>query len=227
MNHAIRITLPYADCSGIIQQWANRCVSAVVYQHDADEEVSKTHVHIGLYGCEVQYEALKRMWPDAPGKGNAFWSFKDKYEDKDGKMVPVDEGNITYMSKGHLRPVFVKNFSNELVERFRQSWVEPSLGNDRTKDPSDAIIRQIMSYFTISKIPGYFHDDDDTTIGNDSIELLFDQVRSRAFKVLWAQHRKAPHASYYKIVASTAFLRLCEDNNRFEAGAQIVREKWY
>lgn len=218
-NHAIRITLPYEGCKDIISRWADRSVQVIVYQHDADEEVSKTHVHLGLYGCEVKSEALKRMWADAPGKGNEFWSWKEATEDS-GKY-------LTYMSKGTLRPVFVKNFSPDIVERSRQAWVEPVLGNDKSRDQSESVIREIMDYFKVSSKPDYYHDDDTCEIGKESLELLFDQVRSKAFKVLWAQQRKAPHASYYKIIASTAFLRLCEDTRRFDAASAIVREKWY
>lgn len=218
-NHAIRITLPYEGCKHIISQWADRCAEVVVYQHDADEEISKTHVHLGLYGCEVKSEALKRMWSDAPGKGNEFWSWKEASAEA--------SRYLTYMSKGTLRPVFVKKISPEILEAARQAWVEPVLGNDKARDQSESVIREIMDYFKVSVKPDYYRDDDTCEIGKDSLELLFDQVRSKAFKVLWAQHRKAPHASYYKIVASTAFLRLCEDTRRFEAGSAIVREKWY
>lgn len=227
MNHAIRITLPYEGCKDIISRWADRCNAIVAYQHDADEETSKTHVHLALWKCEVRYEALKRMWPDAPGKGNEFWSFKE--------WTPVFNDNgfmkadkyIAYMSKGKLRPVFVKNISPDLLEESRQAWVEPVLGNDKPRDQSESLIKEIVEYFKVSSKPDYYHDDDTCEIGKDSLELLFDQVRSKAFKVLWAQQRKAPHASYYKIIASTAFLRLCEDTRRFEAGSAIVREKWY
>lgn len=206
-NHAIRITLSYELCKDVISKWADRSDKVIVYQHDADEEVSKTHVHLGLYGCEVKTEALKRMWPDAPGKGNEFWSWKEATEE------PTKY--LTYMSKGTLRPVFMKNFSPDLVETSRQAWVEPSLGNDKSRDSSESVIQDIMKYFK------------DDEFEEDALDLMFDQVRARTFKVLWAQHRKAPHASYYKIIASTVYLRLCEDRKLFNAGSSRVREKWY
>lgn len=219
MNHAIRITLPFADCSGIIRQWADRSQQAIVYQHQADEEVSKTHVHLILGGCETKSEALKRMWKDAPGKGNEFWSWKDW----DGTKK-----FITYMSKGSLRPIFVKNFSQEEVENSRQEWVEP-VKADRPGDASEQIIRRIMSKFNIVKQTIYYRDDDEITLGHCkyNLELLLSNVRSEAFRQLWGEHRRVPQPTHYKIIASTVFLRLCEDNGCFEEGSVLIKNLWY
>lgn len=223
-SYAIRITLPYADISGIISSWADRSDQTIVYQHDPDEKVKKTHVHLALYGVAVKSEALKRMWPDAPGKGNEFWSWKDSYEDDDGITHPVDLGFITYGSKGHLRPVFVKNISPAIVEEKRKLWVERSIRNDKASDPSERLICKILEKFAndtfvIQYIPG---DEEPRPIG-----MILDRVRSESFRQLWAQHRKVPHAAHYKIIAGTAFLRLCERLDRFEEGAIALQNLWY
>jgi len=117
--HAIRITLPYADLSGIIAIWAEETEQVAVYEHEADDKVSNTHCHILLLGCKVKEEALKRKWPEAPGSGNGFWKWKSKYGTPDLKF-------ITYMSKGKLRPKYLKNISPAQVEELRTKWIEPT-----------------------------------------------------------------------------------------------------
>jgi len=218
-SHAIRITLPYDDCKAIISDWASRCNAVVVYQHEADEDVSKTHVHIGLQGCETKSEALKRMWKDAPGKGNEFWSWKDW----DG-----EDKYLTYMSKGTLRPVFVKNISEAILEKSRQNWVEP-VKADKTGDSSERIISKIVAKFNLKSSSRYYREDDEIELGHCkyNLELLMDNVRTESFKTLWGERRMAPHASHYKIIATTVFLRLCEEANCLDKGIGHIKNLWY
>lgn len=217
MNHAIRITLPYEDCSGIISRWADRCQQAIVYQHDADEEISKTHVHLGLYGCEVKAEQLKRMWADAPGKGNEFWSWKEASAEA--------TKYLTYMSKGNLRPKFIKNFSNDLVEKSRQAWVEP-VGNDKPGDSSERMVNKIMTIVKSQFVWKDYTDEDRVERIECSAETLLKLVRKETFRQLWGEHRRFPHASHYKIVAGTVYMRLCEHYGCFEGGMEIISQLW-
>lgn len=248
-NHAIRITLPYSDVSSILSLWADRSDKVVAFQHSADEEISKTHVHIALYGCEVKSEALKRMWVDVPGKGNEFWSWKeakpwpkqsdewilevmksDAVKDEEAKLqLYEDLKYLTYMSKGSLRPLFEKNISRAILERSRQLWVEP-VKADKSGDPSERIIKKIMTRFDIKEEIGYHRDDTDVVHLGEceyNLELLLTHVRSVSFRLLWGEHRRVPHASHYKIIASTAFLRICEDAGCFEQGAILIQNLWY
>jgi len=217
--HAVRITLPYEDCKHVISMWAERSQRVIVYQHDADEKISNTHIHLALYGCEVKAEALKRMWIDCPGKGNEFWSWKD-----------YDEGTnyLTYMSKGHLAPVFVKNISEQQVEESRLAWVEPDKA-DKPSKSSEPIIYKIMSRFKINDLRRFHIGEDEIEFGQCkyNLPLLSDCVRTESFKILWGEKRMAPHASHYKIIAATVFLRICEDANCFEAGVSHMKNLWY
>ena len=232
-NYAVRVTLPYDDFADIIKKWADKCSKLIAYQHDADEEVSQTHVHLGLYGCTVKYEALKRMWPDAPGSGNEFWSMKDTYEkivDRDiGKQrFPVDESFITYMSKGELSPVFVKNFSKEEVEKSRQSWVEP-VKADKSGDPSEFYIRKVIvkydQFTSLQRFTEHIAVDEGSCTWD--FERVLSHVRSTTMKMFYHETRRVPHASQYKIVAGTAFLRICEKWNYLEGGIDALKNLWY
>lgn len=223
IDHAIRVTLPYDDCKDIISIWADRCSQAIVYQHDADGEISKTHVHIGLVGCEVKAEALKRMWPDAPGKGNEFWSFKEWIRKDLTNWATTPDTYIAYMSKGVLRPVFVKNFSNDKVENSRQSWVEP-VKADKTGDSSQYDINTVLKlYDGMSFMTHYARDHIEET----PIASILERVRRDTFKYLYAKKRIVPHASHYKIIASSVFMRLCERLNREEEAISALQNLWY
>lgn len=122
MNYAIRVSRPYADCSGILDVWSSRAHAIAVFEHEADHEVNRTHIHVGLYGALVKIEALKRMWKDVSGSGNGFWSFKDA----DGMDSPGFMQYLTYMSKGELRPKLLKNISPAIVEEAKGRWVTKS-----------------------------------------------------------------------------------------------------
>lgn len=229
-HHAIRITLPYECCRDIITKWANRSQQVVVYQHDADEEISKTHVHIGLSGCEVKAEALKRLWPDAPGKGNEFWSFKDWIEEESSVSMTYRASYkyVTYMSKGKLSAVFVKNFSDQQLETSRLAWVEP-VKADKQQGSSEHIIAKIMMKFKVDDIRRFYIGDDDYELGQCryNLPLLSDLVRTETFHILWGEKRMAPHASHYKIIAATVFLRICEDANCLNHGVAYMKNLWY
>jgi len=215
-NHAIRISMSYDECKEVIFKWLERCNKAIAYEHEADDEVSRTHVHIALYGCEVRAEALKRMWPDAPRKGNEFWSFKD-----------ADESSrfITYMSKGKLTYKVIKNFSNQEVDRFRQEWVEP-VKADKPGDSTEKIINTVMNNIKSKFVYHELTDEERYERVECSAETLLKLVRRETFHQLWKTHRKFPHGSHYKIVAGTAYMRLCEHYDCFDEGFEIISQLW-
>jgi len=227
MNHAIRISRAYQDLSGIVAIWSSRSQKTIAYQHDADEKIEKTHVHIALFGCDVQAEALKRMWPEAPGKGNKFWCWKTKYENKDGNLVPVDENVITYMSKGQLTPCFSVGFADRDVDNLRSQWIPRDKAE--TGDYTERIVSQIVAKFNIKKETRYHRSLDEIEFGQPkyNLSLLFDNVRTESWKTLWAQRRMAPHGAHYKQVACTVFMRICEANECFNHGIGYVMDKWY
>lgn len=126
MNYAPLVRLPYNDVSGVIKVWADACESLALYEHEADETVKTTHVHMIMLGCKYKTaEPLKRLFYKMnPGmdtsEGNGLWSWTNKEF-----PVPGIEF-ITYMSKGHLRPKYVKNISEDKLEELRGKWSEPT-----------------------------------------------------------------------------------------------------
>jgi len=166
MNHAIRVSLPYADCSGIFRLWSDRCNTAMVVEHESDDEVKRTHCHLSLYGCLVKAEALKRMWKDAPGAGNAFWSFKPLEPWPVDNTIPT---YIIYMLKGgHGAVKFLKNISpvllSEAIERWETKSPDPKPAKPKKeKEDLYVIVDCIRDRYIKAFPPGTVSEYDDTT----------------------------------------------------------------
>lgn len=119
-NYAPRVSLSYADISGVVEKWSQTCEKMVVYQHDADKEVPRIHVHMLLINCKHKSpEQLKRVFHEAletDRKGNDLWAWTHKdYPDPNESFIP-------YMTKGNVAPSFVKNFSPAELEDARSQW---------------------------------------------------------------------------------------------------------
>jgi len=58
------------------------------------------------------------------------------------------------------------------------------------------------------------------------VRVLSD-VRLKTMKMFYRFNRKVPPASLYKMVAGTAFLRLCEKWNYLDNGIETLKNLWY
>jgi len=117
----VRISREYSA----IAEWVEAlpCEGIIVYEHEADEDINRTHIHFYITKCEIKPDAMKSRFRTKYGaihKGD--WSFKLQRED--GK--PLDSGTIVYMSKGHLQPILNKGWKKEETERLRLLWIPPA-----------------------------------------------------------------------------------------------------
>lgn len=120
MSHAFlgRITRPYSDISGLLISWSLECERMWVYEHEADEEVNRTHCHFLVVNCQKDFDTLKerKSWTNFGFKGNKDSSFKH-YDPK------YEYSKVTYMSKGNLDPVFSKN-DNGIAAECKGKYVD-------------------------------------------------------------------------------------------------------
>jgi len=182
-----------------------------VFQHDKDDTVQTTHCHILMMECEVQAEALKRIFkkvlPGLPAKGNEFWKWESR--------SVVDDNFLTYMSKGNLCPVFVKNFTPELIEERRQQWKisTPKSVNPQKYDEWDEVKKS------------YDAQHDDYTARTMSLEA----TRCWLFSWYYRRDGRAPHPSNYKRNAISLFIRSQEkkDSESFQRAISEAVNLWY
>lgn len=106
MNIAFRVSLAFSDVK--LEQLYEDCEKVIVYEHPADDEVSRTHIHGLCIGYKHKDDTFRKFFK---GKYEYALTLKNK---KTG--APVDETFITYMSKGCYDPVYVKNVSDEEIE---------------------------------------------------------------------------------------------------------------
>lgn len=98
-----RITRSFADVSGVFVSWAKQCDKYWVYEHEADEEVNRTHCHFLFEGSKASvkqvkerqiYEELKLERYD-----HAYKAWNPKQREQYG----------SYMTKGRLEPVYTND----------------------------------------------------------------------------------------------------------------------
>lgn len=152
-NYAPRISLPYNDVSGVISVWANACARMAVYEHEMDEEVNTTHIHLIMIDCKYSTpEALKRIFRkniQTTRDGNELWAWSHK------KYPNPDISFLKYMSKGHLRPVFTKDITPAEIEEHRALWVEEKRITPDVPQELQKIIK-LTKYEVIMKVKNYF-----------------------------------------------------------------------
>lgn len=116
MNLAVRVTRSYVDVS----DWVTsiKADNVAVFEHEKDDEINRTHIHMLLIGSELKPDALKARYKKLYGTIDAKdWSFKTAETDTDRF--------ITYMSKGVLLPKFIHGYSVEDIAQFTAKWVSP------------------------------------------------------------------------------------------------------
>lgn len=205
---AFRLSMAYSDCESVMAGYADRCEKIVVYEHSSDEEVSRTHIHGVMVKSTVGIEGLKKYLKthlDVGGlTGNQLWSWKH-----------CDDVNkyVTYMSKGSLAYKFMKGFSPDEVEALRLSWVEkPQAAPAEKEKRYDELAHILEDWGPV-----------------DAKRVTFDDVRSWVFAWYWRRDGRIPHATAYKRMAGTLYLRIAEVHPQmvFSIAMEEVKNHWY
>jgi len=113
----IRVSRPYDDLKLFSEKLADACDACVIYEHEADASVSRTHIHAFVEGPKVSTDTMKN-WVKKALNVTAFpkadWSF----------VGATDRGFITYLSKGNIDPKFFKGISDEDIRTLKTAWVQ-------------------------------------------------------------------------------------------------------
>lgn len=127
---AVRITRSFDELKPFFQKIVTSHPDSVlvVFQHDADEEVSRTHIHAAMINVNPSTDTLKRWIKDAldvKSFSRYDWSFK--------QLEGLDR-YVTYMSKGKLEPSFLHNIEYATVTALRSEWKEHPVVEDKRED---------------------------------------------------------------------------------------------
>ena len=117
MKLKIRVSRSYAELKDFPTKLAEVCDVLVVYEHEADDEISRTHIHCYADNPQVSTDTMKNWVKKALGTTvfpKTDWAFPEA----------EDEGFITYMSKGHLSPLLIKGIEAEAVRLLKDKWVD-------------------------------------------------------------------------------------------------------
>lgn len=124
MLYAIRISRSYEELEQFFISLADSPILAV-FEHQQDDDVSRTHVH-ALLDTELSTDTLKhriKKFLNVKVFPKTDWSFTKTYKNHQGDTVDVNLEFITYMSKGILQPKQL----NGIVDwkQYADKWVQP------------------------------------------------------------------------------------------------------
>lgn len=130
-NYHVRISRSYEELKGFFEN--EKCTHMVVYEHDADEEVSRTHCHAWIKGC-ANSDTLKNHIRKLIGPvSKTDWYFTEKNK----KYVEWTDDVMTYLSKGVLEVKYVIGFTEAEIEEKKNKWIKietkPKLFNEDGK----------------------------------------------------------------------------------------------
>lgn len=144
-HYAVRITLPYDSVSSVISVWSDACDKVTVFEHQMDEDISQTHVHLAMYNCQyATAEALKRRFYkiiNTDRKGNELWSWKSW----DGS-----DTYLTYMTKGNLDAKYLKGWNETDVNEWKSKWITPTAQTTTTNE------KKLSKYEIVQAVYGHF-----------------------------------------------------------------------
>lgn len=128
----MRVSRSWSECGTHLLTLFDKFTKVAVFEHEADDEVSRTHIHVlmmeGVKGTSE--DSIRNKWL----KPVYFHKMEDKtvYDYmisqtyRNGKTsYAVNEGYITYMGKSVLKPVWLKGWGSSYVEDLVQKWVTP------------------------------------------------------------------------------------------------------
>lgn len=115
------------------------CSSVVLFEHEADEQVARTHCHIWLKGVTCNTDTLKNHIKKVVGKvPKSDWAFMEVCPKT---KTLYDDSLITYMSKGILYPKYIRGWTEEEIEEFRVKWINH---NPITTQDGKLVVKRVV-----------------------------------------------------------------------------------
>lgn len=131
-NYAVRISRTFKECEDWLIKCSNDSIKVLVYEHPADKDVSRTHIHALFTNVNTTTETLKNWLKATLGVNNfprTDWSFKTEYYIKEtGETIEItNKPNkfITYMSKGCIDPLMnTSDYDDDDINMLKGMWID-------------------------------------------------------------------------------------------------------
>jgi len=137
-SYFCRIDVSYETFEPMLSYLTEECSKIALYEHHAGQP--NVHIHCYMTDYKPSIDTLKRkinvvlQRPRSAPKGNSFWSFKTEYKtDPSLPPKPIDDGCITYMSKGIYEPSFILGFTQEAIQQYKLNWIDFKTKNKQQK----------------------------------------------------------------------------------------------
>jgi len=127
-NFAFRISRSYADVGFELITLYEHCEKVIVFEHEADDDIARTHIHGLLMGCArsddtIRNTYLKKYFHEKEGRKVYDYELIQKWKDKTTNVIkPVDMNYITYMGKGSLEPKYLKAIPKDESSEYVSMW---------------------------------------------------------------------------------------------------------
>lgn len=120
-HYQLRISRSYSDLGLSLLQFYDKCEYGFVFEHGPDQDANRDHIHAYCFNMSIKYDAIHGRIEKLGYKGNSDFSILGTCGGKK-RTRPLDlSGAWCYGSKyGTLRPVYLKNISDEVVEELNE-----------------------------------------------------------------------------------------------------------
>lgn len=196
MDIQFRIHRAYSDVSGFVVSLFEKCEKGFMFQHEADEEVNRQHVHGYMFNPTVTRKTLSEQIAQKLNlKGNTDFFTSTKCSRRDPRPIDLS-GAWVYGSKfDTIAPSFMKNISPDSVEELRaraRKWDYHKLASKSAPTTDIVVLKEIK---VKSKPTQYQHVTEVLKIINETRPDLYNetsaQQRRQIFEICynyWQSH---------------------------------------
>jgi len=151
-NYHTIIHRPFTDLSGLISLWSSKSEAIACAEHEADDEVPRTHCHILIIKYAHKRDNITKdihkIFPDMNGQKD-FRTYTQTQKSKD----PISRQGLWYLLKGQeARLKFQNNFSKQEVEEALKHFDPGQAKREKSKSESEKEKSKLNHYEIIEEI---------------------------------------------------------------------------
>lgn len=150
-NRHIRITQIWADVSLrlVLADYISQANRVIAFQHNADKETSRDHIHVFFFGMDIQAESMRKyLRKYVPGKMDLCVKTR---AGKKNDIEITDQGAYNYASRdGIIQPCFVKGYTEDELAQMQEC--ADLNRKEKEKKREDTIIYSIREVVKVDQV---------------------------------------------------------------------------